>query len=793
MSARDPVPNRMTPSLALLVLACVGCGSEPDSVGPRLDYDDASRVLEELITEEMGSKGIPALSIALVDNQEIVWARGFGFANLADSAPATARTAYRVGSVSKLFTDIAVMQLVERGELELDVPVSEYLPEFNPENNSGVPITLRHLMAHRSGVVREPPVGNYFDPTEPSLGETVSSLNHTELVYAPGTVSKYSNAAIAVVGYLLEYTSGRTFSEYLSGAVLEPLGMSHSAYERDLLPNEELAAGYMWTLDGREFEAPSFELGMAPAGSMYSTVTDLGKFISVLIAGGEFQGGRLLDKRTLDAMWTPQYVSGDANAGFGIGFNVSEFSGRRRIGHNGAIYGFATELAVLPDDQIGVAVVASKDFANAVVERIANAALETMLAVRSGRELPDFRLSEALPRETPRRLRGRYQGGDGAVELTEWADRLFMQADGGGSVVELRALGDTLLVDDVHAYGTRVLPGESWIELNGATLTRIEEREPPAAPSDWAGLIGEYGWDHNTLYVLERNGALHVLIEWFLYYPLNQVSRNEFVFPASGLYAGERVVFARTEDGRAIAVRVGGVTFERRDVGTEGGDVFRIEPLHPVVELREQALAADPPVESENLRAPELVEVVDLDPTVELDVRYASTNNFMSAVFYDEPRAFLQRPAAEALVRAHRNLLSHGFGLLIHDAYRPWYVTKMFWDATPEEYKIFVANPASGSRHNRGSAVDVTLLRRDTGRPVTMVGGYDEFSERSYARYPGGTSRQRWLRDLLRRSMEIEGFTVYEFEWWHFDHSDWAEYPILNLTFSEIGPAGGGS
>jgi D-alanyl-D-alanine dipeptidase len=153
-------------------------------------------------------------------------------------------------------------------------------------------------------------------------------------------------------------------------------------------------------------------------------------------------------------------------------------------------------------------------------------------------------------------------------------------------------------------------------------------------------------------------------------------------------------------------------------------------------------------------------------------------------------RAFLQRPAAEALLRAHRRLREQGYGLLIHDAYRPWYVTKMFWEATPEDKKIFVADPSKGSRHNRGAAVDLTLYDLRTGRPVEMVGGYDEFSPRSYPDYPGGTSLQRWHRELLRDAMEAEGFQVYEAEWWHFDYGDWRKYPILNITFDRISRAG---
>ncbi len=146
----------------------------------------------------------------------------------------------------------------------------------------------------------------------------------------------------------------------------------------------------------------------------------------------------------------------------------------------------------------------------------------------------------------------------------------------------------------------------------------------------------------------------------------------------------------------------------------------------------------------------------------------------------------MQKPAAEALERVNEKLKAQGYGLLIYDAYRPWYVTKMFWDATPEKFHSFVADPSKGSRHNRGCAVDLTLYDLKTGKPVEMVGGYDEFSDRAFPDYLGGTSRQRWHRDLLRRAMEAEGFTVYEEEWWHFDYKDWRKYPILNKTFEEL-------
>ncbi len=199
------------------------------NVAAEQKYGQVAEALEKMIQQEMKNQALPAVSIALVDNAKVVWAQGFGYADPVRKAAATADTIYRVGSVSKLFTDAAIMQLVEKGELDLDAPVTRYLPDFHPTNGFSKPITLRELMSHRSGLVREPPVGNYFDSTSPSLKATVESLNSTSLVYAPGTHTKYSNAAITVAGYILERQSGQRFPAYLQQAVLKPLDMESSA------------------------------------------------------------------------------------------------------------------------------------------------------------------------------------------------------------------------------------------------------------------------------------------------------------------------------------------------------------------------------------------------------------------------------------------------------------------------------------------------------------------------------------------------------------------------------------
>jgi len=192
------------------------------------------------------------------------------------------------------------------------------------------------------------------------------------------------------------------------------------------------------------------------------------------------------------------------------------------------------------------------------------------------------------------------------------------------------------------------------------------------------------------------------------------------------------------------------------------------------------------PVEKGTFLPTDLVELVKIDPTIKLDVRYATENNFSKRKVYTQPRAFLQRPAAEAVVRAHKKLQKEGYGLLIFDGYRPWSVTKIFWDITPQDKRNFVANPAKGSKHNRGCAVDLSLYDLKTGKEIKMPSEYDEFSERAYVKYKGGTREETAKRELLRKVMESEGFRVNSEEWWHFDYQDWQKYRIENVPFEQL-------
>jgi D-alanyl-D-alanine dipeptidase len=319
---------------------------------------------------------------------------------------------------------------------------------------------------------------------------------------------------------------------------------------------------------------------------------------------------------------------------------------------------------------------------------------------------------------------------------------------------------------------------------SSAAVTLASTAAPAPPPARWLVLLGEYGDAAAWRIVAEQEGKLRLVDTALRVTPLTERGASEFVTDSGGI----PVRFTRDASGRATEMQLGDARLARNDIEPRPGtNQLRVTPVKPVDSLRAEALAATPPAEPGPFAPNDLVELVRLEPSIKLEIRYATTNNFLGSRFYDEPRAFLQRPAAEAVVRAHRALRQEGYGLLIHDAYRPWYVTKMFWDATPTDRRWLVADPAQGSRHNRGAAVDLTLYDLATGRPVEMPSTYDESTDRAYADYPGGTTRQRWHRALLRRAMEAEGFRVNVHEWWHFDHSTWRSYAITNVPFDRIG------
>ncbi len=359
----------------------------------------------------------------------------------------------------------------------------------------------------------------------------------------------------------------------------------------------------------------------------------------------------------------------------------------------------------------------------------------------------------------------------------------------GAAAVERIAREALRLARDAHA-GHAVVAGVIGGEPgNGAASAAVVIAGRPALPSAAiASLLGLYENGLMALLIGERDGRVWLTTpdRWIADAALAGDTLRTTVGPHG---RGETFVAERDMRGRVVAVHAWGLRLVRRRLGPESGNQLRVSPVRPLAALRREALAAAPPVETGRDAPVELVELSRLDSTIRLEVRYATSNNLYGAPFYTQARAFLQRPAAEALARVSAALRPLGVGLLVHDGYRPWYVTRMFWDAAAPSVKPFVADPGKGSKHNRGAAVDLALYDLASGATVPMPSTYDETTLRAYPDWPGGTSRERWARDLLRAAMEREGFTVYDYEWWHFDYAGWARWPLLNTPFERLGAA----
>ncbi len=327
--------------------------------------------------------------------------------------------------------------------------------------------------------------------------------------------------------------------------------------------------------------------------------------------------------------------------------------------------------------------------------------------------------------------------------------------------------------------------------------------EPPSPPPpQWVPLLGRYEENHSTHFILrEEGGILEILLSppgekppatlnfrntTYGVYPLSKTGTDTFTLHSVNGFQNDTLSFQRDPQEYGYKALWGPRVFERVFYGPDRGDTFRITPVRPIDEIREEAFRSTPPSEEGNFLEAELVDLSTLEPKLILDLKYATEDNFMGVPLYATSRAFLQQPAAEALSRAHRVFRSLGYGMVVFDAYRPWFVTKMFWEATPDEQKNFVGNPRYGSRHNRGCAVDIALIELDSGELVDFGGGFDEFTDRSFTDYPGGSARSRWYRAFLEQIMAENGFIVYADEWWHFDFHTWFRYPIMNTGFEDL-------
>ena len=326
-----------------------------------IDSADVESFIDKMIQEKMKEQQIPNATVSVVRNGKVIFEKGYGYANLEDQTRIEAeKTMFRMGSVSKLFTWTAVMQLVERGMLDLDTDVNEYLdfeiPSKLEESDQGdtEPITLHHLMTHTPGF--EDYADSIFRLSadkKPSLDEYVRQYMPAR-VFPPGEVMAYSNYGTALAGYVVEQVSGMPFPEYVEKNVYQPLGMKHSTF-RQPIPEKltpHMAQGYRYV--NGEYRKGEFEFVPEPAGSMSSTASDMARFMMAYLQDGKSENGRILEEKTVQQMFRQQFTHHDRLDGMALGFIEKTSNNERVLFHGGSTTLFDSGLYLLPDKNTGL-------------------------------------------------------------------------------------------------------------------------------------------------------------------------------------------------------------------------------------------------------------------------------------------------------------------------------------------------------------------------------------------------------------------------------------------------------
>ncbi len=497
---------------------------------------------------------IHGIAVALVDDQQIVYAAGFGEARR-DSL-------FRVGSISKLFNAIAVMQQVEAGKLDLDASLPADVSPINPF--PGEPkTTLRHLLSHRSGFPREGSVGGYMDDSQRGLEATIASVPASVLVTKPGEKTRYSNLAPSVAGRLVERASGMSFEDYQRARILNPLGMTNSAWTLARLNRKKMIVSHMRVADGRggfkRKEAPLFDLGTIPAGNLFSSVDDLARFASALIAGG----GGVLKSETLEQMWKPQFT--EDKAGFGLAFMIGKFREHRTVSHSGAVYGHSTSLVVLPEKKIAVIVLANEDIVNGRVRRISNFALSEMLEAKFGEPMDAPPATFSITNLSS--FTGDYESESYWAQLSVVGWKLVGNLSGQLTKFittgELKFIAHSHLDDATPVTFTRDETGGVSGFTFGAQHFKRVPKNPPPLPREWRAVLGSFGPKFIPVVIHERYGHLYATTENMVDYRLTPVNRNACLLPP-GMYVDEQVVFLSNRQGHVNEINFANMNFHRR-------------------------------------------------------------------------------------------------------------------------------------------------------------------------------------------------------------------------------------
>jgi CubicO group peptidase (beta-lactamase class C family) len=334
-------------------------GQPPQPLAQKPEVAAAIQVLDAWMQAMVAAREEPGLSIGIVYDQDLIWAKGYGFANREKQQRATPTTLYRIASISKLFTATAIMQLRDAGKLQLDDPVSKHLPWFHVKNvrPDAPAITIRHLLTHTSGLPRELPLPYWNDLKFPTREEMMRLVPEQDTVFSPEVEYKYSNLALAIAGEVVAAVSGEPYPQYIENHVLGPLGMRSTRVTPDPT-TPGLAIGYRKRVPGEPREAEDFidARGLTPAANLASNIEDLAELVSLQFRESAGGGAQILKGSTLHEMHRVQWLRPDWQSGQGLGFWIRRVGQQVRVGHDGAAPGFKSQIETSPADKFGVIV-----------------------------------------------------------------------------------------------------------------------------------------------------------------------------------------------------------------------------------------------------------------------------------------------------------------------------------------------------------------------------------------------------------------------------------------------------
>jgi len=375
-----PIPRREFLRGSAALLTTVSALRSSRAAAIRVDYSSVIEKAQQMLPVAMAKRDITGAAIAIVDGEEIVWSKGFGYTSRAQTQKVTGDTLFHVGSISKSFTALGVLQAIDKGLLTLDDPVKKHLPWFSVNSRFGEAaaerITIRHLLSHHSGLGTWSPLGNPTDPQyhTRTFEEVVKSTGDSWLKFPPGERFEYSNQGINLAGYVLEVTSRRPFAELMREEVLAPLGMAASTFHQQKA-TQTSAVGYLGIRPVPVVNGVVMPL--LAAGGLFASANDLARFVIFHLQRDARK------QKLLQEMYAPQCTAENHASGYGLCIYKGVQYQTVRFSHGGLGYGISAHYRFLPEDGIGVVLLTNQDSAHNAPD-LAGRVIESMLEVKSG-------------------------------------------------------------------------------------------------------------------------------------------------------------------------------------------------------------------------------------------------------------------------------------------------------------------------------------------------------------------------------------------------------------------------